>query len=450
MTPDPTGQSIYFQIVLLIVLTALTAFFSSSEMAMVSLSRTKVEQKAAEGDKKYQNLLKVLDKPSNFLSTLQVGTTLIQILVGASLSDSLAQKLVPLFGQNLKVLAQILVLAILTFISIVFGELYPKRIAQNLKEKLALVVVRPIQFLSTVLSPFVWLLAGTTNLLSRLTPMKFDDDTDNMTRDEIEYLLNTNEEALDEQERDMLAGVFSLDELLAREIMVPRTDTFMIDIDDDVDDNIRAILQESYSRVPVYENDKDHIIGILHSKKLLQIGFEKGFDKIDLHEMLQEALFVPETINVDDLIRELRKTHNQMAVLLNEYGGVEGVVTLEDMIEEIVGEIEDESDIATKEVHQIGECLFVVQGRMTLNDFNEEFGTHLESDDVDTIAGYYLDLLGYIPSKGQQITIPIDDDERNEHLTITSLEIEDKRIVKVRVEFIPLVEEEPKSKEKSV
>ena len=433
--PDPESVSILLQILLLIFLTALNAFFSASEMAMVSLSRTKVEQKASEGDKKYISLVNILNQPSNFLSTIQIGITLINILAGASLAEALSSRLAPLLGGTAlaKTLAQIIVLAVLTYVSLVFGELYPKRIAQNLKEKLALRVAPPIQFLAKVMKPFVWFLASSTNFLSRLTPMKFDDLDEGMTRDEIEYLLNTNDEALDANEREMITGVFSLDELVAREIMVPRTDAFMIDINDDSRENITAILSETYSRVPVYDDDKDNILGILHVKKLLRYSFDHGFDDIDLREILQEPLFVPETIFVDDLMRQMRKTQNQMAVLLNEYGGVEGVVTLEDLLEEIVGEIDDETDIAEEEVFKIGENLYVVQGKMTLNDFNEEFDTHLESNDVDTIAGYFLATTGKIPAKGQQIVCKVDNDE--DHFSLTSLEVSGKRVVKLRVEF---------------
>ena len=433
--PDPESVSILLQILLLIFLTALNAFFSASEMAMVSLSRTKVEQKASEGDKKYINLVNILNQPSNFLSTIQIGITLINILAGASLAEALSSRLAPLLGGTAlaKTLAQIIVLAVLTYVSLVFGELYPKRIAQNLKEKLALRVAPPIQFLGKVMKPVVWFLASSTNVLSRLTPMKFDDLDEGMTRDEIEYLLNTNDEALDANEREMITGVFSLDELVAREIMVPRTDAFMIDINDDSRENITAILSETYSRVPVYDDDKDNILGILHVKKLLRYSFDHGFDDIDLREILQEPLFVPETIFVDDLMRQMRKTQNQMAVLLNEYGGVEGVVTLEDLLEEIVGEIDDETDIAEEEVFKIGENLYVVQGKMTLNDFNEEFDKHLESNDVDTIAGYFLATTGKIPAKGQQIVCKVDNDE--DHFSLTSLEVSGKRVVKLRVEF---------------
>ena len=321
----------------------------------------------------------------------------------------------------------------MTYVSIVFGELYPKRIAQNLKEKYALASVTPLKILGGIMSPFVWLLATSTNILSKLTPMTFDDNAENMTRDEIEYILNADSSVLDENEREMLAGVFSLDELMAREIMVPRTDAFMIDISEGIHDNIAAVLSQNYSRIPVYIDDKDKVVGVLHTKTLLKSAYEKGFDQLDLRPILQEPLFVPETIFVDDLLRELKKTQNQMAILLNEYGGVEGIVTLEDLLEEIVGEIEDESDIAEKDVFQINDHIYIVKGGLTLNDFNEFFDTYLESDDVDTIAGYFMAGIGAIPGEKEQIDYDVVTEKDN--LTLTSLEVDGTRLVKLRVTF---------------
>ena len=413
-------------------------------MALVSTSRARVERRAAEGDKKYQQLLGILNQPSNFLSTIQIGITLINILSGASLADTLASKLAPVLGGTpaAKNLASIIILAILTYVSIVFGELYPKRIAQNLKEKYALASVTPLKILGGIMSPFVWLLATSTNILSKLTPMTFDDNAENMTRDEIEYILNADSSVLDENEREMLAGVFSLDELMAREIMVPRTDAFMIDISEGIHDNIAAVLSQNYSRIPVYIDDKDKVVGVLHTKTLLKSAYEKGFDQLDLRPILQEPLFVPETIFVDDLLRELKKTQNQMAILLNEYGGVEGIVTLEDLLEEIVGEIEDESDIAEKDVFQINDHIYIVKGGLTLNDFNEFFDTYLESDDVDTIAGYFMAGIGAIPGEKEQIDYDIVTEKDN--LTLTSLEVEGTRLIKLRVTFHEPIETEEK------
>ena len=432
---DPESTSIILQILLLVFLTALNAFFSASEMALVSLSRSRVEQKASEGDEQYQYLLSVIDNPTHFLSTVQVGITFLNIVAGASLADTLAVQLAPLFGDTsfAQTLSKIIILVILTFFTIVFGELFPKRIAQALKEKAALKMVRPLMAIGVVLKPFIWLLTITINGLARIFPIKFDSSDDDMTRDEIEYLVHTDETALDDSEREMITGVFSLDELVAREIMVPRTDAFMIDINDDPRENIEKMLSESYSRVPVYDDDKDNILGIIHTKRILARGFADGFDNIDFREMLQEPLFVPETVFVDDLMLQMRNTQNQMAILLNEYGGVEGIVTLEDLIEEIVGEIEDETDIAEAEVHKIGENMYVVQGKMTINDFNDEFGTHLVNKDVDTMAGFFLSETGQIPEKGQQVMCKIDNLE--DHFSLTSLEVDGNRILKLRVEF---------------
>ena len=433
--PDPESTSIILQILLLVFLTALNAFFSASEMALVSLSRSRVEQKASEGDEQYQYLLSVIDNPTHFLSTVQVGITFLNIVAGASLADTLAVQLAPLFGDTsfAQTLSKIIILVILTFFTIVFGELFPKRIAQALKEKAALKMVRPLMAIGVVLKPFIWLLTITINGLARIFPIKFDSSDDDMTRDEIEYLVHTDETALDDSEREMITGVFSLDELVAREIMVPRTDAFMIDINDDPRENIEKMLSESYSRVPVYDDDKDNILGIIHTKRILARGFADGFDNIDFREMLQEPLFVPETVFVDDLMLQMRNTQNQMAILLNEYGGVEGILTLEDLIEEIVGEIEDETDIAEAEVHKIGENMYVVQGKMTINDFNDEFGTHLVNKDVDTMAGFFLSETGQIPEKGQQVMCKIDNLE--DHFSLTSLEVDGNRILKLRVEF---------------
>lgn len=431
---DPS-QNLVLQFVLLLILTLLNAFFSASEMALVSLNRSRVEQKAEEGDKKFIRLLSVLENPNNFLSTIQVGITFISLLQGASLSASLGSVIASWFGDFVwaQTAGSVISLVFLTYISIVLGELYPKRIAMNLKENLAVISAPVIIFIGKIVSPFVWLLSASTNLLSRITPMQFDDADEKMTRDEIEYMLSNSEETLDAEEIEMLQGVFSLDELMAREVMVPRTDAFMIDINDDTQENIQEILKQNFSRIPVYDDDKDKIIGVLHTKRLLDAGFRDGFDNIVLRKILQEPLFVPETIFVDDLLRQLRNTQNQMAILLDEYGGVAGIVTLEDLLEEIVGEIDDETDKAEQFVREIGEHTYIVLGTMTLNEFNDYFDVDLESDDVDTIAGYYLTGVGNIPDQDSRETFEVDTKEK--HLALTNDKVKDGRVTKLKVVF---------------
>ena len=300
---DPGSQEILLEFILLIVLTLLNAFFSATEMSMVSLNRSRVEQKAEEGDKKYIRLLSVLEQPNHFLSTIQVGITLITILSGASLADSLGHVIAGWMGNTKTALTagSFLSLAFLTYISIVFGELYPKRIAMNLKDELAVRTAPIVILLGKIVSPFVWLLSASTNLLSRITPMEFDDPDEKMTRDEIEYMLTNSEATLDADEIEMLQGIFSLDEMVAREVMLPRTDAFMVDINDDTKEIIESILKQNFSRIPVYDDDKDNVIGLIHTKRLLNEGFINGFDNIVLRKILQEPLFVPETIFVDDL-----------------------------------------------------------------------------------------------------------------------------------------------------
>lgn len=435
---DPSSQSLLLQFLLLLLLTLLNAFFSASEMAMVSLNRSRVEQKAADGDKRYARLLRVLENPNNFLSTIQVGITVITLLSGASFADSLGTVIASWFGQSTtaKTAGDVISLVFLTYISIVIGELYPKRIAMNLKENLAIYSAPVIIFLGKLVSPFVWLLSASTNLLSRLTPMTFDDANEQMTRDEIEYLLTNSEATLDAEEIGMLQGVFSLDETMAREVMVPRTDAFMVDINDDTTELIRAILKENFSRIPVYDGDKDKVIGLIHTKNILSAAFADGFDQVNLRRLLQEPLFVPETIFVDNLLTTLRNTQRQMAILLDEYGGVSGLVTLEDLLEEIVGEIDDETDKAAESVREIGENTYIVMGTMTLNEFNEYFASELASDDVDTIAGFYLAGIGSIPN--QEVKESYQVDSQNKHFDFINDKVKDGRVVKLKVVVTPL------------
>lgn len=430
---DPGSQSLLLQFVILLILTLFNAFFSASEMALVSLNRSKVEQKAEEGDKRYRRLLDVLENPNNFLSTIQVGITFISLLQGASLSASLGHVISGWLGNSAtaRTAGSIIALIFLTYVSIVLGELYPKRIAMNLKDRLAIVSAPIIIFLGKIVSPFVWLLSASTNLLSRITPMAFDDADEKMTRDEIEYMLTNSEETLDAEEIEMLQGIFSLDEMMAREVMVPRTDAFMIDINNDAQSNIEGILSQNFSRVPVFDDDKDRVVGVLHTKRLLEAGFKTGFDTIDLRKILQEPLFVPETIFVDDLLKALRNTQNQMAILLDEYGGVAGLVTLEDLLEEIVGEIDDETDTAEQFVREIDENIYIVLGTMTLNEFNDYFETELESDDVDTIAGYYLTGVGSIPNQEEKVAYEVD--SKDKHITLINDKVKDGRITKLKV-----------------
>lgn len=439
MNADPDSQSILINVIILVVLTLLNAFFAAAEMAVVSVNKSRVEAKADEGDKTSIRLLRLINDSGMFLSTIQVGITLVTLLQGASLANSFARKLAPLFGDATwaKQASQLIVLVLLTYISIVFGELYPKRIALNKSEEVARIVMGPIRALSVIMKPFVWLLSASTNFISRITPMKFDDENEKMTREEMAYIL-TNEGILDQDELGMVKGIFDMDTTLAREVMVPRTEAFMIDIHHDSSENIDEILSSPFSRVPVYDDDKDKVIGILHLKNLLKEARKSGFENLDLLKVIHEPLFVPETIFIDDLLIELKRTQNHMAILLDEYGGVVGLVTLEDLLEEIVGEIDDESDELTVEslYETIGEDEYIIQAKMPIDDFNEIFGTTLNMNDVDTMAGYVITALGVIPEQDETLTIDA------EHVTLTTHKVEGTRLLEIKVK-VHEIEEEP-------
>lgn len=430
MNADPESQSILINIIILIVLTLLNAFFAAAEISVVSVNKNRIETKAEEGDRSSIKLMRLIADSSNFLSTIQVGITLVNILAGASLANSFARKLAPLFGDVAwaKQVSQLIVLMLLTYISIVFGELYPKRIALNKSEEVAKFVMGPVKVLGMLMKPFVWLLSSSTNLLSRLTPMTFDDENEKMTREEMAYML-TNEGVLDSEELEMVQGIFDLDTTLAREVMVPRTEAFMIDIHDPAIENIDKVLANNFSRIPVYDDDKDKVIGILHLKNLLKAARKEGFEHVDLLQVIHEPLYVPETIFIDDLLLELKKTQNHMAILLDEYGGVVGLVTFEDLLEEIVGEIDDESDELSLDqfYSQVSDNEYIIQGRMSIDDFNETFDTSLEMNDVDTMAGYLITALGVIPEANEELSVDVD------HLTLTTYKAEGTRLLEIKV-----------------
>ena len=239
------------------------------------------------------------------------------------------------------------------------------------------------------------------------------------------------EGALDPDKYEMISGVLSLHDKAAREVMVPRTDAFMIDITNDNDRNIDSILEMDYSRIPVYHEDKDNIVGLVHLKNVLKYARRYGFERLTIRQVMRPAFFVPETMPIDELLYQMKKTQNQMAILLDEYGGVVGLTTLEDLLEEIVGEIDDESDEPDKLVKKVDHKTYLVQGKMTLNEFNDEFGTDLSINDVDTIAGYIIAKTGKIPDDGEVLTVKVD-----ETLTLKTKEIvDDARITQVLVCF---------------
>lgn len=432
MNPDPESQQIILQLILIVVLTMLNAFFASAEMALVSLNKNRVKSQAETGDKKAVMLAKLVDDPSKFLATIQVGITLAGFFSSASAATSIATRLESVFGGSsfAKELSIIVVTIVLSYITLVFGELYPKRLALQKSEKIARVSVRPILAVGVVLRPFVKFLSFSTDILVKLTRMEKNTDNEKMTREEMQLLIETGRRdgVIEVEELQMLRGVFEMDNKYAREVMVPRTDAFMVDAEIESEELCDALLSENFSRVPVYTGDQDSVLGILHMKDFFAEARKSGFENIDVKALVKDAYFAQETMFIDDLLKNMQRTRNQMAILMDEYGGVAGIVTVEDLLEEIVGEIDDENDVFSDEVKKIDETTFIVEGRMPLDDFNEMFHVELPSRGVDTVAGFVLTLTGTIPEEDDKVVVEYGT------LRFTVEEMNDARLVSVRVE----------------
>ena len=427
-------SSLPAQIVIIVILVLVNAIFSAAELAFVSLNVAKIRQQAEDGDRRAQKVLKLLDNSDDFLATIQVAITLSGFLSSASAATSFVALIEPLIAHipGASTIALLVVTIILSYVTLVLGELYPKQVALQMPEKIALATATLISVVQWIAKPFIRFLSFSTGILKKITPIEFVKEEEKLTRSEMKVLLdnNRNDGAIDLDEFTMMKGVLSLDSKLAREVMVPRTDTFMLDIDDDPSDNLRDILDTIYSRIPIYEEDKDNVIGIIHMKNVLRHAREVGFDAIDLRQIMTEPLFVPSTIYTDDLLLEFRREQQHMAILKDEYGGVEGIVTLEDLLEEIVGEIEDESDQASRLYRKIDDHNYYIDGIMPIEKFNDVFRTAIASEEVDTIAGFILEELGYLPEDDEKVSVTVD------NCTMTPTVIENGRIRTVHILFV--------------
>ncbi|RPA60407.1 HlyC/CorC family transporter [Aerococcus agrisoli] len=419
---DPGASNVGGQILLIVILTLVNAFLAGAEMAFVSVNHSKLEDMAEEGDVKSKKVLKLLENSDDFLSTIQVGITFAGFFSSAAASTTFVSYLQP-YMEGLpaaETLATAAVTIILSYFTLVLGELYPKQLALQVPETYARNAAGTISVLKTIFKPFVWLLTASTNILKHLTPIEFSADSQQFTREEIQGIINSSrrEGVIDIDEFRMMQGVLSLDTKLAREVMTPRTDTFMVDIEDDSQEILNQILSSQYSRVPVFETDKDDIVGIIHTKDILREARKVGFENVEIRNVIKPAFFAPETSFIDDLLLQFKKNHQHLAILKDEYNGVVGLVTLEDLIEEIVGDIEDEYDEISHLYKKINETTYIINGIMPIDKFNQLFHTSVESAESDTIAGYMIEILGFFPDDRAEEVIRIE----NYNLMTTAVE----------------------------
>lgn len=432
---DNSSSNILWQIILIIFLTMVNAFFAAAEMAIVSVDKKKISKMAKEGNKKAQLLLNLLIEPSKFLSTIQVGITLAGLFSSASaavgISDRLGRTLTGLgvpFGQDI---AFIGVTILLSYIILVFGELVPKRIALQKSEKFSMFAIKPISMLSKIAMPFVTLLSFSTNTVLSILGFRSDSVEEKVTLEEIRSLVEVGQEqgVINPIEREMIDSVISFDDKSCEEIMTARTEVFMIDVEKHVKEQLDAIMELNYSRIPVYEGDVDNVIGILYLKDFLLEAYKVGFENVDVKKILRPAYFVPEYKSINDLFLEMQAQRQHMAVLIDEYGGFSGIVTMEDLIEEIMGDIEDEYDIDEPEIRKIDENSYYVSGSMLLEDLNESLHIDLDEDseEYETLGGLLIYLLGYIPNDDERISI------EHKNVIFHIEEVNERRIQLVKV-----------------
>lgn len=426
---DPTG--IGMQILLLVFLTLINAFFASAEMAIVSINKTKMKMLYNQGNKKAGLILKIVEEPTNFLSTIQVGITLAGFFASASAATGLSKE----FGQTLNSIgipygdsiAFVGVTIILSYFTLVFGELFPKEIALNNSEKIALMSVNIILFISKIAKPFVKILSLSSKGLVKITGIDKDKSDNRVTKEEIQSLVETGEEhgTINETEKEMIEGIFKFDNKKVDKIMIPRTEAYCINYNEDISTYIDEMLRQRYSKIPVYEGEIDNIIGVLYIKDLFIEVRKNGFNNIDIKNIMREAYFVPEVKPVKDLFEEMQLSKKQIAIIIDEYGGFSGIATIEDLIEEIIGEIEDEFDKREESIKILSDNTFLVDGVTTLEEINEKLDLDITSEDVDTINGYLINKLGKIPISEEEKIIEED------NITFKIQEVNDKRIEKV-------------------
>ncbi|HJG31556.1 MAG TPA: hemolysin family protein [Collinsella ihuae] len=399
-------MGIAISIIATLLLTLLNGYFSMSEMALTTAKRASLEHDAEEGDRRAAKALELSTDSTDFLATIQVAITLVGFFSATVSSNTLSDPLatwLESFGLSpltaiAPVISPIIITLIVSYLSIVIGELVPKRIGLADAEGMAKSVAGPISTFRNLAKPLVWLTQASANGLSKLLGIKSADDRQNVSEEEIKYMISEQDTLLDEEKR-IIHEVFDLGDAVAREVMVPRVDVTMCEEDDNIMSVLTVMRETGFSRIPIYREDQDCIVGIAHIKDLIRPALE-GLSDSPVSDYVRDATFVPDTKDILPLLSEMQTAHEQMVVVVDEYGGTAGVITIEDIVEEFVGEIEDEFDPDNKYLTRLSRREWLVDGRFSCDDAAELGWPIEESDDYETLAGWILDLCDSVPDIG--------------------------------------------------
>lgn len=450
MDADP--GSIILKIIILFALILVNAFFAMSEIAVISLNDNKIDKMAESGDKKAKQIKKLTESTSSFLSTIQIGVTLAGFLTSATAAQSFAVLLSEALSRTnivnvvpigvISGVSTVLITLIMAYFNLVLGELVPKKIAMQKPEKVSFAVVPILLFVAKITRPAVKLLSFSTNGVVRLLGLDPHADEEVVTEEEIRMMVDVGGEkgVIEDVQKEMIDNIFEFDDIDVADIMTHRTDMVSIDVEEKLSDAVNLSIENGFSRIPVYEEDQDNIIGVIYIKDFLQfVGSPLPKNK-SIRDIMREAYYVPETKKCGELFSEMTEKRVQMAVAVDEYGGTAGIVTLEDLLESIVGNIQDEYDRESEEISIIDEKTFTIDGITDIEEVEELIGKTFPDGDYDTLGGYIISVLGFLPQDGEMNEVQF------ENIKFTVLNVEERRIGKIRVEILPAEKEKEKSK----
>ena len=420
-------MTLLFELIAVGVLILLNAFFVAAEYGLVTARRTRIIELHHAGNRRARDVLRITSDPPRFIAAMQLGVTLTSLAIGALGERALADALGEVMAT---VVAVLLAYLVLTFLHVVIGELVPKGIALGHSEGTALFVSGPVRVFFILFRPLIWFLQKSTEIVLRwlgLRPPSPDDDV--LSEAELRMVVSqsTRHGEIEQQEQEMLYKVFDFADKEASDVMVPRPEVVALSVDLPPEQALEAVMDSPYTRYPVYRESLDDVVGILHVRDLFSALRERGMHEVKIEEITRPAHIVPETKDLAALLAEFRRTNQHMAIVVDEYGEMEGIVTLEDLLEEIVGEIEDEFDLPDESVEQVDDDTVRVDGTFPIDDFNERFRTSLPDEDYHTLAGFVFGLLGRQPGVG--------DDISHDGMRFDVLEVEGSRINKIAVTF---------------
>jgi CBS domain containing-hemolysin-like protein len=419
--------NLLFELLAVAALILLNAFFVAAEYGLVTSRRTRIEELEYQGNRRAKRVVALVADPPRFIAAMQLGVTLTSLGIGALGEHALTRVFDPVMATALAVAIAYL---LLTFFHVVIGELVPKGIALGHSEGTALAVAAPVRAFFTLFWPLIWILQRATNLVLGLLGLEPPGgETEVHSEAELKMLLNVSTERgeIEEDEQEMLYKVFDFADKEASDVMVPRPEVVAISVEMPPEEALSAVIDSPYTRYPVYRESLDDVVGILHVRDLIKAMHDRGLGQVRIEDLVRDAYIVPETKDLAALLTEFRRTNQHMAIVVDEYGSVEGIVTLEDLLEEIVGEIEDEFDLPDESIEQVDEDTIRIDGTFPIDDFNEQFRTDLPVEDYHTLAGFVFGLLGRAPQQGDEIG--------HDGLVFRVEEVEGSRIDRLAVTF---------------